>query len=114
MVHAKRLNVQKISIGGTPRKILYHDESKTLLVMRIGLPGICSSDICRVDPFSGTLLAKFPCEPGETAKCMQIFKVGNEEILIVGTSQLPGRTVMASGEAERFAFAGNSLYSTFQ
>ncbi|ONK74791.1 uncharacterized protein A4U43_C03F10180, partial [Asparagus officinalis] len=100
MVHAKRLNVQKFSVGGTPRKVLYHHESKTLLVMRIGLPGVCSSDICRVDPLSGSVLSKFVCEPGETAKCMQIVKVGNEEVLIVGTSQVSGRIVMASGEAE--------------
>lgn len=101
MVHSKRLNVQKFPIGGTPRKVLYHGESKTLLVMRTGLTdAACSSDICRVDPLSGTLLSKFKCEPGETAKCMQIVRVGNEQVLVVGTSQSAGRTIMPSGEAE--------------
>ncbi|URE40577.1 CPSF A subunit region [Musa troglodytarum] len=101
MVHCKRLNVQKFSIDGTPRKVLYHRESKTLLVLRTGLGGgSCSSDICRVDPFSGTLLSKFQCEPGETAKCMQIVKVGKEQVLVVGTSQSVGRIIMPSGEAE--------------
>ncbi|XP_042465522.1 splicing factor 3B subunit 3-like isoform X1 [Zingiber officinale] len=101
MIHCKRLNVQKFSIHGTPRKLLYHNESKTLLVLRTGLKGgPCSSDICRVDPLSGTLLSKFQCEPGETAKCMQIVKVGNEQVLAVGTSQSSGRIIMPSGEAE--------------
>lgn len=105
MVHCKRLNVQKFSIDGTPRKVLYHSESKTLLVLRTGLGGgSCSSDVCRVDPFSGTLLSKFQCEPGETAKCMQIVKVGKEQVLVVGTSQSVGRIIMPSGEAERFAY----------
>ncbi|GJN24854.1 hypothetical protein PR202_gb12622 [Eleusine coracana subsp. coracana] len=37
MVHGKRLNAQKFSIGGTPRKVLYHSESRSLLVLRTGL-----------------------------------------------------------------------------
>lgn len=102
MVHGKRLNVQKFSIGGTPRKVLYHSESRTLLVMRTGLNGTSySSDICRVDPLSGSLLSKFRFEPGETAKCMEIMRVGNEHLLIVGTMQSSGRAIMPSGEAER-------------
>ncbi|KAG6526826.1 hypothetical protein ZIOFF_016827 [Zingiber officinale] len=110
MIHCKRLNVQKFSIHGTPRKLLYHNESKTLLVLRTGLKGgPCSSDICRVDPLSGTLLSKFQCEPGETAKCMQIVKVGNEQVLAVGTSQSSGRIIMPSGEAESFS-VGLSMF----
>lgn len=105
MVHCKRLNVQKFSINGIPRKLLYHSESKTLLVLRAGLSnGSCSSDICRIDPLKGTLISKFQCEPGETAKCMQIMKVGKEQVLVVGTSQTTGRIIMPSGEAERFVF----------
>ncbi|KAJ6827600.1 splicing factor 3B subunit 3 [Iris pallida] len=100
MVHTKRLNVHKISVGGTPRKVLYHRESKTLLVMRTGLSGIYSSDICRVDPLSGAMLQKFRCERGETAKCMQIVRVGNKEVLVVGTSLFSGKAIMPSGEAE--------------
>nr|CAD1818479.1 unnamed protein product [Ananas comosus var. bracteatus] len=101
MVHGKRLNVQKFSIGGTPRKVLYHSESRTLLVMRTGLNGTSySSDICRVDPLSGSLLSKFRFEHGETAKCMEIMRIGNEHLLIVGTMQSSGRAIMPSGEAE--------------
>lgn len=114
MVHSKRLNVQKFPIGGTPRKVLYHSESKTLLVMRTGLTdAACSSDICSVDPLSGTLLSKFKCEPGETAKCMQIVRVGNEQVLVVGTSQSAGRTIMPSGEAERLDSWTVSSYLSF-
>ncbi|PKU82470.1 splicing factor 3B subunit 3 isoform X1 [Dendrobium catenatum] len=99
--HHKRINVRKFSIEGTPRKVLYHKESKTLLILRTGLRDTpFSSDICRVDPFSGVVISKFPCELGETAKCMQIMKVGYQHLLVVGTSQCPGRTIMPSGEAE--------------
>ncbi|KAF8768534.1 hypothetical protein HU200_007544 [Digitaria exilis] len=101
MVHGKRLNAQKFSIGGTPRKVLYHNESRTLLVLRTGLSGAsCSSDIVQVDPQNGALLSRYKCEPGETAKCMQITKVGGDQVLIVGTSRSAGRPMMSNGEAE--------------
>ncbi|XP_062190101.1 uncharacterized protein LOC133893150 isoform X2 [Phragmites australis] len=101
MVRGKRLNAQKFSIGGTPRKVLYHSESRTLLVLRTGLSGeSCSSDIVQVDPQNGVLLSRFKCEPGETAKCMQIAKIGSDQVLIVGTSKSAGRPMMPNGEAE--------------
>ncbi|CAN6203352.1 unnamed protein product [Urochloa humidicola] len=101
MVHGKRLNAQKFSIGGTPRKVLYHNESRTLLVLRTGLSGAsCSSDIVQVDPQNGVLLSRYKCEPGETAKCMQITKIGSDQVLIVGTSRSAGRPMMSNGEAE--------------
>ncbi|KAF0907055.1 hypothetical protein E2562_014661 [Oryza meyeriana var. granulata] len=101
MVHGKRLNAQKFSIGGTPRKMLYHSDSRTLLVLRTGLTGVsCSSDIVQIDPNNGVLLSRFKCEPGETAKCMQIAKIGNDQVLIVGTSKSNGRPMMSNGEAE--------------
>ncbi|XP_020578646.1 pre-mRNA-splicing factor RSE1 isoform X2 [Phalaenopsis equestris] len=99
--HRKRLNVGKFSIEGTPRKVLYHKESKTLLILRTGLRDTSfSSDICRVDPFNGVMISKFSCELGETAKCMQIMRIGYQHLLVVGTSQCPGRTIMPNGEAE--------------
>jgi hypothetical protein len=105
MVHSKRLNVQKFSIEGNPRKVLHHNESKTLFMIRTGLISpSCSSDICQVDPLSGSVLSKFKCEEGETAKCMQIVNVGYEQMLVVGTSRSPGPLIMPSGEAERFVF----------
>ncbi|XP_078180598.1 cleavage and polyadenylation specificity factor (CPSF) A subunit protein isoform X2 [Carex rostrata] len=101
MVHSKRLNVQKFPIEGNPRKVLYHNESKTLFMIRTGLSSpSCSSDICQVDPLSGSLLSKFKCEQGETAKCMQIVNAGSEQVLVVGTSRSSGPFIMPSGEAE--------------
>ncbi|ONM52275.1 Cleavage and polyadenylation specificity factor (CPSF) A subunit protein [Zea mays] len=101
LVHGKRLNAQKFSIGGTPRKVLYHNESRTLLVLRTGLNGASSSsDVVQVDPQNGVLLSRYKCEPGETAKCMQIAKIGNDQVLIVGTTKSAGRPMMSNGEAE--------------
>ncbi|KAM3365963.1 hypothetical protein ACQJBY_015501 [Aegilops geniculata] len=101
MVHGKRLNAQKFSVGGTPRKVLYHSDSRTLLVMRTGLTGAsCSSDIVQIDPNNGILLSQFKCELGETAKCIQIAKIGSEQVLIVGTSKSTDRPMMPNGEAE--------------
>lgn len=102
MVHSKRLNVQKFNLGGTPRKVLYHSESRLLIVMRTELSNdTCSSDICCVDPLSGTLLSSFKLEHGETGKSMQLVRVGNEQVLVIGTSLSSGAAIMPSGEAER-------------
>lgn len=101
MVHTKRLNVQKFHLGSTPRKILFHSESKLLLVMRTELSNDSySSDICCVDPLSGSILSCFKLDPGEIGKCMELVKVGNEQVLVIGTSIYPGPAVMPSGEAE--------------
>ncbi|KAG2686848.1 hypothetical protein I3760_09G025800 [Carya illinoinensis] len=101
MVHSKRLNVQKFHIGGTPRKVLYHSESRLLLVMRTELSNdTCSSDICCVDPLSGAVLSSFKLELGETAKSMELVRVGSEQVLVVGTSLSSGPAIMPSGEAE--------------
>ncbi|KAK8554110.1 hypothetical protein V6N12_031085 [Hibiscus sabdariffa] len=101
MVHSERLNVQKFHIGGTPRKVLYHSNSKLLFVMRTELSDdTCSSDICCVDPLSGSVVASFKLELGEIGKCMELVRVGNEQVLVVGTSLSPGPAVMPSGEAE--------------
>lgn len=101
MVPSKRLNVQKFHLGGTPRKVLYHNESRLLLVMRTELDNdSCSSDVCCVDPLSGLVLASFKFDPGETGKCMEFVKVGNENVLVIGTSLSAGPAIMPSGEAE--------------
>ena len=71
--------------------------------MRTGLTGAsCSSDIVQIDPNNGILLSRFKCEAGETARCIQIAKIGNEQVLIVGTSKSTDRPMMPNGEAERF------------
>lgn len=105
MMHNKRLNVQKFPLGGTPRKILYHAESKLLLVLRTDLnDDSCSSDICCVDPASGSILSSFKLDVGETGKCMELLKAGGEHVLVVGTSLSSGPAIMSSGEAERLIF----------
>ncbi|KAI4300634.1 hypothetical protein L6164_033988 [Bauhinia variegata] len=101
MVHSKRLNVQKFHLEGTPRKVLYHNESRMLLVMRTELNyGACLSDVCCVDPLSGSVLSSFRFELGETGKSMELVRVGSEQVLVVGTSLSSGPAIMPSGEAE--------------
>ncbi|CAL5362876.1 unnamed protein product [Camellia sinensis] len=78
MVHTKRLNVQKFHLGGTPRKVLYHSEN----------------------PLSGSVLSSFRLDPGETGKSMELVRVGNEQVLVIGTSLSAGAVMMPSGEAE--------------
>lgn len=115
MVPSKRLNVQKFHLGGTPRKVLYHNESRLLLVMRTELDNdSCSSDVCCVDPLSGSVLASFKFESGETGKCMEFVKVGNEHVLVVGTSLSAGPAIMPSGEAERLKIFRSSLVGSIQ
>lgn len=102
MANSKRLNVQKFNLGGTPRKVVYHSESRLLLVMRTELTyETCSSDICCVDPISGIVLTSFKLDHGETGKSMELVRVGNEQVLVVGTSLSSGPAIMPSGEAER-------------
>ncbi|XP_006481686.1 uncharacterized protein LOC102624787 isoform X2 [Citrus sinensis] len=101
MVHNKRLNVPKFHLGGTPKKVLYHSESRLLIVMRTELNNdTCSSDICCVDPLSGSVLSSFKLELGETGKSMELVRVGHEQVLVVGTSLSSGPAIMPSGEAE--------------
>lgn len=101
----KRLNVQKFPVGGTPRKVLFHSDTKTLLILRTGLNGASgSSDICCMDPISGSILSTYTFGLGEIAKSMQMMKVGNASVLVVGTSLSAGRTTMPSGEAERLSY----------
>lgn len=102
MVHSKRLNVQKFFLGSTPRKVLYHSESRLLLVMRTELNSTSYlSDICCVDPLSGFVISSFKLDPGETGKSMELVRIGNEQVLVVGTSLSAGPAIMPSGEAER-------------
>lgn len=104
MVHSKRLNVQKFHLEGTPRKVLYHSESKLLMVMRTEPNSDTSSEICGVDPLSGSVMVSFKLGPGETGKCMELVRAGNEQVLVVGTSLSSGPAIMPSGEAERFIY----------
>ncbi|XP_052176753.1 uncharacterized protein LOC127791056 isoform X2 [Diospyros lotus] len=101
MVNTKRLNAQKFHLGGTPRKVLYHSESRLLLVMRTELShDSYSSDICCIDPLSGSVLSSFRLEPGETGKSMGLVRAGNEQVLVIGTGLSAGPAIMPSGEAE--------------
>jgi len=95
--------MRKFHLGGTPRKVLYHNESRMLLVMRTELSiGTCLSDICCVDPLSGSVLSSFRLELGETATSMELIRVGSEQVLVVGTSLYSGPPAIPSGEAERY------------
>ncbi|CAM8965599.1 unnamed protein product [Rhodiola kirilowii] len=101
MMQSKRQNVQKFQLRGTPRKVLYHSEGRVLLVMRTELDyHTHSSDICCVDMLTGSLLSSFKLDHGETGKSMELVKVGNEQVLVVGTSYSSGPAIMPSGEAE--------------
>nr|GMD44600.1 pre-mRNA-splicing factor prp12 [Ipomoea batatas] len=100
MVSSKRLNVQKFNLDGTPRKVLYHSESKLLVVLRTDLNDDSSSDVCCIDPLSGSVVSSFKLDPGETGKCMELVKSGNDHVLVVGTSLSSGPVIMPSGEAE--------------
>ncbi|RAL51771.1 hypothetical protein DM860_010489 [Cuscuta australis] len=100
MVSGKRLNAQKFSVEGTPRKVLYHSESKLLIILRTDLNDDSSSDVCCVDPLSGQVICSLRFDPGETGKCMELIKSGNDQVLVVGTSRSLGPAIMPSGEAE--------------
>ncbi|KAG0621581.1 hypothetical protein M758_3G031700 [Ceratodon purpureus] len=102
MEHLKRLNVQKLPLGRTPRRILYHSESKTLVVMRTdpGPDGNLVSDLCCVDPLSGASHSCYTLEAGEVARSIHIWKYRQEQLLLVGTSLSSGGLIMSSGEAE--------------
>ncbi|KAE8726484.1 Mediator of RNA polymerase II transcription subunit 7 isoform 1 [Hibiscus syriacus] len=101
VVHGKRLNVQKFHIGGTPRKLLYHGDKKLLVLMRTGLSNdTCSSEICCVDPLSGSVVSSYKLQLGETGKCMELVRAGTKQVLVVGTSLSRGPAIMPSGEAE--------------
>lgn len=103
MEHLKRLNVQKLPLGRTPRRVLYHSVSKTLIVMRTdpGSDGNQVSDICCVDPLSGASHSCYTLETGEVARSIQLWKNRQELLLLVGTS-ITKAGVLASGEAERY------------
>ncbi|XP_028784862.1 splicing factor 3B subunit 3 isoform X1 [Neltuma alba] len=101
MVQSKRLNVQKFHLEGTPRKVLYHNESRILIVLRTELNyDTCLSDICCVDPLSGSILSSYKLELGEIGKSMELVRVGSDQVLVVGTSLSSGPAIMPNGEAE--------------
>lgn len=102
MEHLKRLNVQKLPLGRTPRRVLYHTESKTLIVMRTdyGPDGGLVSDVCCVDPLSGANYSCYTLDAGEVARSIQLWKRRQEQLLLVGTSLIGGGGIMSSGEAE--------------
>ncbi|KAF2580811.1 hypothetical protein F2Q68_00002857 [Brassica cretica] len=68
--------------------------------MRTDLCDAGTSDICCVDPLSGSVLSSYKLKPGETGKSMELVRVGNEQVLLVGTSLSSGPAILPSGEAE--------------
>ncbi|BBM97233.1 splicing factor 3B subunit 3 [Marchantia polymorpha subsp. ruderalis] len=97
MEHSKRLNVQRLPLGRTPRRVLYHAPTAMLVVLR-SEHGV--SDICCVDPLSGTISSCYQLVEGETAKCMQLWHTNGEELVLVGTSLTDGKPMMPNGEPE--------------
>jgi hypothetical protein len=86
-------------IGRTPQQVFCHLESKTLFVMRLGSyqSNKCVLlDICCVDPLS------FQLEVGKTIQCMQLGKVGNDQLLLFRTSLTENNSIMTIGEAKRY------------
>lgn len=72
-------------------------------MMRTELSGdTSSSDICCVDPLSGTVVSSEKLQPGETGKSMELLRVGKQQVVLVGTSLSSGPAIMPSGEAERY------------
>ena len=56
------LNMWKFGLNGTLKEVLYHNESRMLLVMRTELNHdgvVCLSDICFVNPLSCSILSSF-------------------------------------------------------
>lgn len=53
-------------------------------------------------PLSGSTVSSFKLERGETGKSMELVKIGNEQVLVIGTSLSSGPAIMPSGEAERY------------
>ncbi|KAH7280408.1 hypothetical protein KP509_37G065800 [Ceratopteris richardii] len=101
MEHSKRLNVQRHSLRSTPRKIAYHAESKTLLVLRSEWCDHVNgyvSDICCVDPVTGASTFSYKFDHAELPKCMELCRVANEHLLLVGTGLSTGKAMMANGE----------------
>lgn len=98
MEHSKRLNVQRLPLSRSPRHVLYHPESKMLLVMRSDL---VASDICCVDPLTGGLHNCFQLDEGEIGRCMQLWNQRGEQLLLVGTGLTDGKPIMPNGEPER-------------
>jgi splicing factor 3B subunit 3 len=46
------------------------------------------------------VLSSYKLKPGETGKSMELVRVGNEHVLVVGTSLSSGPAILPSGEAE--------------
>ncbi|CAM6115609.1 unnamed protein product [Calypogeia fissa] len=97
MEHSKRLNVQRLPLGRSPRHVLYHSDSKMLLVMRSDRAG---SDICCVDPLAGSIHSCFQLDEGEIGRCMQLWYQRGEHLLLVGTGLTDGKPIMPNGEPE--------------
>ncbi len=54
------------------------------------------SNIYCVDPLS------FQLEDGKITRCIQLWKVGNDQLLLVGTSFTRGNSIMTTGETKRY------------
>eukprot|EP00850_Spirogloea_muscicola_P014245 SM000101S09243 [mRNA] locus=s101:32546:40287:- [translate_table: standard] len=125
MEQSKRLNLQTLPLGATPRRLVFHDASNTLLVIcsrtrsREKLVNGCStgkrsgnaslinaperrvSELRAIDPISGVVHASFTLEEGELAMSLQVWKQGAEQLVVVGTGFDVEPSVPLSGESGR-------------
>eukprot|EP00850_Spirogloea_muscicola_P004348 SM000018S03713 [mRNA] locus=s18:944880:955796:- [translate_table: standard] len=125
MEQSKRLNLQTLPLGATPRRLFFHDASNTLLVIcsrtrskeklvngcstgkRIGNASLINSsdrrvsELWAIDPISGAVHASFTLEEGELAMSLQVWKQGAEQLVVVGTGFDVEPSVPLSGESGR-------------
>jgi len=97
MVHNKRLNMNKYDFMGTPRKVLYHNRSRILLVM---MESMMKSKVYCVNLQSGSKRVSFEFE-GD-GRSMEFLEFRNQQFLMVGVRHSSDPAVKPNGEAERY------------
>lgn len=96
MIHNKRLNMNKYDFTGTPRKVLYHNRSRMLLVM---MESVMRSSVYCVNPESGSKMLSIEIE-GD-GRSMEFLEFRNQQFLLVGVRLSSDPAVKPNGEAER-------------
>eukprot|EP00898_Chlorokybus_atmophyticus_P003273 jgi/Chlat1/3947/Chrsp26S04201 len=100
MEQSKRLNVQKLPLGATPRRVLYHNQSKLLVVACTDettshfsmMPGTVATFpvICGlkcVDPVSGRVFYEMRLKPCEVAFSLKSWTLEHgQEYIVAGTA----------------------------
>lgn len=88
MEQSKRLSVQQIPVGRTPRHLVYHSVSKTLIIICTSIGASGEPPICEVrciDPVGGQVHFTHKLEAGELALSVQVWQPHGEQLVVVGT-----------------------------